>query len=139
MLNFQQLAIWQKAHALTLEVYALTAQFPKDELFGLTSQMRRSASYVPTNIAEGCGRNTKPDLKRFLTISIGPVSELEYQFILSKDLQYCTDDQFLIFSSKVIELRRMIYTYHSKFYISFLISQFSQLHYFFKISSCILP
>ncbi len=114
MLNFQKLTIWQKAHALTLEVYALTALFPKDELFGLTSQMRRSASSVPTNIAEGCGRNTKPDLKRFLTISIGSVSELEYQFILAKDLHYCSDEQFLIFSSKVIELRKMIYAYHSK-------------------------
>lgn len=114
MLNFQNLTIWQKAHALVLEVYALTAQFPKEELFGLTSQMRRSASSVPTNIAEGCGRSTKPDLKRFLVISMASVSELEYQFILAKDLKYCSDEQFRLFSEKIIALRKMIFSYHRK-------------------------
>lgn len=114
MLNFQKLIIWQKAHVLVLEVYALTFSFPKEETFGLTSQMRRSASSIPTNIAEGCGRETKPDLKRFLVISIGSICELEYQFILAKDLKYCTEEQFILFSNKVTELRKMIFAYYSK-------------------------
>ena len=114
MLNFQKLLIWQKAHALTLEVYNLTAQFPKEEIFGLVSQMRRSSSSVPTNIAEGSGRATKPDFKRFLTIAIGSVSELEYQFILSKDLRFISTEQFENLTAKAIELRKMMIAYATK-------------------------
>ena len=114
MLNFQKLLIWQKAHALTLEVYALTAHFPKEEIFGLVSQMRRSSSSVPTNIAEGSGRATKPDFRRFLVMAIGSVSELEYQFILSKDLRFISEEQFENLSAKAIELRKMIHAYATK-------------------------
>ncbi len=88
MRDFSKLAIWQKSHELTLKIYAITKSFPKDEIFGITSQMRRSASSIPTNIAEGCGRSTNPQLKHILDISIGSVSEPEYQLILSKYLNY---------------------------------------------------
>jgi four helix bundle protein len=76
-----------------LEIYNITSKFPREELFSLVSQMRRSCSSIPTNIAKGCGRESIPDLKRFLTITKGSASALEYQILLSKDLKYITDEQ----------------------------------------------
>jgi four helix bundle protein len=86
--KFQDLIVWQKAHALTLRVYRLTKTFPKEELFGLTSQMRRSAASVPANIAEGFAKKSRPDKARVLNISQASLEELRYFFILAKDLQY---------------------------------------------------
>lgn len=94
MRDFQQLEFWQRSHRLTLQVYHLTKSFPKEEVYGLASQMRRSASSIPTNIAEGCGRHST-ELKRFLIIAAGSTSELQYQFILSKDLGYILLNQYL--------------------------------------------
>src|ERR1700709_435698 len=88
MRDFTKLAIWQRSRQLTLKVYAATKTLPKDEMFGIISQMRRSSSSVPTNIAEGCGRNSNPQLLHFLQIATGSLSELSYQLILSKDLLY---------------------------------------------------
>ncbi len=65
MRDFQQIFIWQKAHALALSIYKVTASFPSTEIYGLISQMRRSAASIPTNIAEGCGRNSDAEMKRF--------------------------------------------------------------------------
>jgi four helix bundle protein len=79
MRDYQQLEFWQKSHKLTLQIYKITQSFPKEETFNLTSQMRRSASSIPTNIAEGCGRNSVAELKRFLVIAAGSSSELQYQ------------------------------------------------------------
>ncbi len=114
MLNYQNLTAWQKAHALTLDIYKLTASFPKEELFGLTSQMRRASFSIPSNIAEGAGRSTKPDFKRFLVIAIGSSSELEYHLILSKDLGFISLKDFSTFSSRTIEVRKMIHAYSKK-------------------------
>lgn len=83
MKNFKELLIWQRSHQLVLEIYIITKSFPKDELFGLTSQMRRSSASIPTNIAEGCGRNSDAEMNRFLIIAQGSAAELEYQIILS--------------------------------------------------------
>lgn len=109
MRNFQSLSIWQRSHLLALETYLITKNFPKEELFGLTSQMLRSASSVPTNIAEGCGRNSNPDFKRFLSIAAGSASELEYQFILCKDLKLITEEKFQKNSKEITEIRKMIF------------------------------
>jgi four helix bundle protein len=79
MRDFHALKVWQKAHWLTLRVYNATKRFPKDELYGLTSQVRRSATSIPTNVAEGCGRSGEAELARFLNIAMGSASELEYQ------------------------------------------------------------
>ena len=87
MRDFRKIKAWEKAHELTLAIYAATLSFPKDELYGLTSQMRRSASSIPTNIAEGCGRDSEADFARFLQIAIGSTTELEYQILLSRDLK----------------------------------------------------
>ena len=86
--KFQDLLVWQKAHALVLAVYKMTARFPKEELFGLTSQMRRSAVSVPANIAEGFKRRGKADKVRILNIAEASLEELRYFLILAGDLGY---------------------------------------------------
>ncbi|MCO5234961.1 MAG: four helix bundle protein [Chitinophagaceae bacterium] len=111
MRNFRELAIWSKSHSFTLKIYSVTQLFPKEETFGLISQMRRSASSVPTNIAEGAGRNSNPDFKRFLIMASGSSSELEYQLILSKDLKYLSEDVFKELEKDVIQIRKMIYSF----------------------------
>lgn len=111
MRNFQELMVWQKSHELTLKIYKISSSFPKEELFGLTSQIRRSASSIPTNTAEGCGRNSNAEMKRFLTISTGSCSELEYQIILSKDLGYISEVSFKELSENAITIRRMLHTF----------------------------
>ncbi len=94
MRDFQQLAIWRRSHTLTITIYTIIQAFPKEELFGITSQMRRSSSSIPTNIAEGCGRESIIEFKRFLVIASGSASELQYQIILSKDLKYISEKIF---------------------------------------------
>ena len=111
MRDFQQLEIWQRSHQLTLKVYSATKTFPKEELYGLTSQMRRSASSIPTNIAEGCGRDSTSELKRFLVIAAGSCSELQYQFILSKDLNYLSETLFKELFDEIVQIRKMIHAY----------------------------
>lgn len=114
MRNFQQLEIWQRSHKLTLNIYRLTQSFPKEEFYGLTLQMRRSSSSVPTNIAEGCGRDSNPELKRFLIISAGSLSELQYQVILSRDLNYLPEQLFKELCDEIIQIKKMIYRYSDK-------------------------
>jgi len=86
--TFQDLIVWQKAHKLTLEIYKITKQFPKEEVYGLVSQMRRSAVSVSANVAEGYKKRGKLDKARFLNISEGSLNEIKYYLILSKDLNY---------------------------------------------------
>ena len=114
MIDFQQLEIWQKSHQLTLRIYSITQAFPKDELYGLVSQMRRSSSSTPTNIAEGCGRNSSIELNRFLVIAAGSLSELQYQCILSKDLSYLSESIFKELFDETTQIRKMIYSYCAK-------------------------
>jgi four helix bundle protein len=92
--SFQDLNIWKEAHNLTLEVYQITESFPKTEVFGLVSQIRRAAASVPANIAEGMGRNTTKELLSFLYNSRGSLSEVIYHLILSKDLNYLEKERF---------------------------------------------
>lgn len=114
MRNFRNLSVWQKSHKLTLEIYKSTVSFPKEELYGLVSQMRRSASSVPSNIAEGCGRNTQSQLAHFLNIALGSASELEYQILLAKDLDFLTDQIFKEQSNQIIEIKKMLTSLHQK-------------------------
>lgn len=86
MQDFRNLAVWRRAHELTLAIYRETSGFPDTERFGLASQMRRSAASIPTNIAEGCGRGSDADFARFLHMAMGSASELEYQILLASDL-----------------------------------------------------
>ncbi len=114
MRDFQKLLIWQKSHLLTVKIYTLTQSFPKQELYGLTSQMRISAASVPTNIAEGCGRNSNPELKRFLVIASGSLAELHYQLILCHDLKYLSDQSFEELTNEAVQIKKMLYTYGEK-------------------------
>jgi four helix bundle protein len=106
--DFYNMKVWEKSHHLTLAIYKTTQCFPKDEQYGLTSQMRRSASSVPTNIAEGCGRGSNGDFIRFLQISMGSASELEYQLLLSRDLQFVDSAQYQSLKDQVVEVKKML-------------------------------
>ena len=114
MRDFHKLGIWQRSHLLTLDVYRASKSFPKDELFGLTSQIRRAASSIPTNIAEGCGRASNKDYAHFLQIAIGSASEVEYELLLAHDLEYINDEAFNKLTSETIAIRKMIIKYQSE-------------------------
>ena len=114
MIDFRTLRVWEAFHEITVDIYKITQQFPSEELYGLTSQMRRSAASVPTNIAEGCGRNTDPDLAKFLTIAMGSASELEYQLILAKDLKLVQPDEYQDIMENLIASKKMLNTFLKK-------------------------
>lgn len=108
MQDFRSLHVWQKGHQLTLAIYKATTRFPKEELFGLTSQMRRACASIPAIIAEGCGRRGKLELGRFLQISMGSASERQYHLLLAHDLGNLADTDHKRPETSVIELKRMI-------------------------------
>ena len=108
MKDFRQLKVWEKAHQLALAVYKATTKFPKEELYGLTSQIRRASMSVPTNIAEGCGRNTDAEFAHFLQIAMGSASETEYQLILALDLEFLSKDNHEKLHVQVAEVKRML-------------------------------
>jgi four helix bundle protein len=106
--DFHELKVWQKAHQLTLAVYQITAPFPREELYGLTSQLRRSASSIPANLAEGCGRNGDAEFARFCSIALGSASELEYHLLLARDLKLIQPRDYEELAARVTELKRML-------------------------------
>ena len=108
MQNFKTLKVWEKGHKLTLAVYKITTRFPKNELYGLTSQIRRAAASVPANIAEGCGRRGRAELGRFLHIAAGSASELEYHLLLAHDLSFLGDAEYRALEAQVVEVKRML-------------------------------
>jgi four helix bundle protein len=108
MQHFRNLVVWQRSHALVLELYRVTGSFPKDERFGLVSQLRRAAASVPTNIAEGAKRQGRQDYARFLNIAEGSLSETEYLVLLSRDLQYLPAEAAERILSEAAEIARML-------------------------------
>ena len=106
--NYKELKVWQKSYQLCLEVYRITAEFPKDEKFGLTSQIRRASVSVPSNIAEGYGRKTTADYIKSLYIAYGSNCELETQIMLSGDLGYIDGDKVKIILDEINEVERML-------------------------------
>ena len=110
MQDFRNLKVWQKSHQLTLQVYQTTSKFPRSEEFGLTSQMRRAAASIPTNIAEGCGRGGQQEFRRFLRIASGSASEIEYQLLLSRDLALLDAAEYEQMSALIVEIKRMLTT-----------------------------
>jgi len=108
MKDFRDLEVWRKAHSATLAIYGATAEFPKQELYGLTSQMRRCSSSIPANIAEGCGRRGNGEFHRFLQIAMGSASELEYHILLSHDLSFLDAEKFRALTAQVQEIKRML-------------------------------
>ncbi|MGZ3689771.1 MAG: four helix bundle protein [Bdellovibrionota bacterium] len=107
MKDFKDLRVWEKAHSLTIGVYRATREFPKEELFGITSQMRRAASSIGANIAEGSGRRSDGDLTRFLHIARGSAAELEYHLLLARDLDLMSRATSELLGKQVDEVQRM--------------------------------
>ncbi len=108
MKDYRKIHVWRRSHLFTVEIYRLTKLFPKEEMFGLTSQMRRAASSIPANIAEGAGREGDPELKRFLIIALGSASELDYFILLSTELGYIENSSAIKAADEIIEIRRML-------------------------------
>ena len=111
--DLRSLKVWEKAHLAALSCYRETRSFPKDELYGLTSQIRRAASSVPANIAEGCGRGGN-ELPRSCRISLGSASELEYHLLLAHDLEILGIEPFQELSAQIVEVKRMLSAFIDK-------------------------
>jgi four helix bundle protein len=107
--DFRRLKVWDKAHRLTLDVYRAVAPFPREEMYGLTSQLKRSASSIPANIAEGCGRNRDSELARFLEIAMGSTSELDYHLLLARDLGFLPTDTHERLAIETKEVHTMLF------------------------------
>ena len=114
MKDFRKLRVWEKAHKLTLDIYGVTSQFPTEERYGLTSQIRRASVSIPANIAEGCGRDSEGELLRFVRIAMGSSSELEYELILAHELGYLSDKEFNIIQNDLVAVRKMLNAFIQK-------------------------
>jgi four helix bundle protein len=112
MRDFKKYEVWQTGHQLCLEVYSISKSFPKEELYGLTSQLRRAALSIPTNISEGCGRTSEKEFAHFLNISLGSAHEIENLFIIAKDLTYLNEDDYKKLNEKINLIKKKIYHLH---------------------------
>ena len=108
MIDFKELKVWQKAHQMTLHTYRVTLAFPREQTYGLISQLRRATSSVGANIAEGCGRRSDGDMCRFLQIARGSASEAEYHFLLARDLRFLDEKDFKVLTRQADELQCML-------------------------------
>lgn len=114
MHNHRELRVWKEARVLVKDIYVLSRKFPSDELYGLISQMRRAAVSVPSNIAEGCARESNKDFARFLSIALGSAYELETQIILSYDLEFIDQEEWETLDKKVIDIQKKLYNLRKK-------------------------
>ncbi|MDP2936998.1 MAG: four helix bundle protein [Dehalococcoidia bacterium] len=110
MRDFRGLKVWDKSHRLTLAVYKATALFPREELYGLTGQIRRASASIPANIAEGCGRGGVPELAHFLQVAMGSATELEYHLLLARDLSLLEVSDYEELATETTEVKRMLTT-----------------------------
>jgi len=108
MKDFRKLIVWEKAHLLILKIYKLTVQYPREELYGLTSQIRRVCVSIPTNIVVGCVRSSDADFARFLYIALGSTSELEYLILLSMDLNFIKSELQEELNTEINEVKKML-------------------------------
>ena len=106
--NYRDLQVWSKSYVLTLQLYRLSRTFPKEELYGLTSQMRRAALSIGANLAEGCGRRTNAEMARFVRITMGSASELDHHLLLCKDLGFLENDRYRGLARDLTEIRKML-------------------------------
>ena len=114
MKDFHELKVWQKAHHLTLAVCQIAAGFPREELYGLTAQIRRSCSAISANLAEGCGLNGDAEFARFCSIAMGSASELEYHLLLARDLKLIKPSDYVEVAQRTIEVKTHAHSPHSK-------------------------
>lgn len=110
MRDFRKYEVWELSHQLTLEVYALTQTYPNEEKYQIISQKQRAAYSIPSNFSEGCGRKSDKEFSRFIQICLGLAHELEYFFILSKDLHYISEENWNVLTEKVNTVKRKLYT-----------------------------
>jgi four helix bundle protein len=108
MRNYRDLQVWKKAHDLTPEQYRVSQRFPREEIYGISGQLRRAAVSIGANLAEGCGRRTSAELARFVRIAMGSASELDYHLLLCCDLGFMVVDEFTSASAALIEVRKML-------------------------------
>ena len=108
MKPFRDLKVWQRAHQLTLAIYQITTTFPREEMYGLTSQLRRSSSSVCANLAEGCGRKGDAEFARFCSIALGSASEVEYHLLLASDLKLIKGREYEELAHRATEVKRML-------------------------------
>ncbi len=109
MRDFRKIQVWQKAHKLTLRLYQITSSFPKEELYGLTNQIRRASASIAANLAEGSGRDTQRELARFVHIASGSASELDYHLLLAHDLGFINSGDYQELENAVSEIKRMLH------------------------------
>lgn len=114
MRDFRKLQVWEKSHALTLAVYKKTDNFPKSEMIGLTSQIRRAVISIPMNIAEGCGRKSQKEFLYFLNVAFGSASELQYLIFLSSELNYLDKTLVKQILSEITEIKKMLFSFINK-------------------------
>lgn len=108
MRDFHNLKVWAKAHEFVLGLYEVTADFPKTEIYGLTSQLRRAGVSIPANLAEGCGRHTKIEFARFLHVAMGSASEVQYHLLLAQNLKFLKTSDYQRLEDQVSEVKRML-------------------------------
>lgn len=108
MQDYKKLQVWNRSHQLVLDLYIIVNQFPKEEKFGLISQIKRASSSIPANIAEGCGRNSNKDLAQFLNIALGSLNEVSYFVLLAKDLNYINIENFSKLTDECNEIKAML-------------------------------
>lgn len=113
MRDFRELEVWHVAHAFTLDLYRVTAGFPKPELYGLVSQLRRAAVSVEANIAEGCGKKTSPDLARYLQIAFGSANEIDCELLIARDLGILKEDGFRKLTKQLGSIKRMLASFRA--------------------------
>jgi four helix bundle protein len=106
--KFEKLAVWKLAHKYTLEIYSITAKFPKNEMYSLIDQLRRSASSVPTNIVEGNGRQSRKEFVQFLYTAKGSLDESKYQLLLARDLGFVTEECYKKLQDEANEIEKML-------------------------------
>lgn len=114
MQDYRKLKVWKRGHEVTLAIYSVTRDFPKEEFYGLVSQMRRAAKSIPANIAEGSGRNSSAELNRFVTIASGSAFELDYYLLLARDLEFISTERYDNLHNQLTELKRMLNAFIQK-------------------------
>jgi len=106
--DFRSLNVWEKGHKITVSIYKLTQSFPKEEMYGITSQIRRASTSIPTNIAEGCGRGSDADFARFLQMSFGFANETQYLLLLCFELGYIAEENYIELNISIQEIKKML-------------------------------
>ena len=110
MHNYKKLNVWNRSMNFVIEVYKATQLFPKEEMYGLSQQLRRCAVSIPSNIAEGCGRNTPRDIDHFFAISLGSSFEMETQLLVASNLSYMSNDTFTNLNNELTQIQKMLVT-----------------------------